>query len=452
MTEASPKSDLQRVIGFWGGLALIIGITIGSGIFRKPPAIAALVPHPSLVLGLWVLFGVISLCGALTLAELASMLPRTGGIYVYLRLAYGDAAAFVVGWLYLLVTSPAAVGALATVFMEFLLGTLGVAREGLPAWVVPGGAIAVVVILSAVNIAGTTAGAAVGTVLTAVKVTALAAVVAVAFGASRGSFANLAAPAGAELDGAAIARAMASVIWTYDGWIAVSMIAGEVRAPERLVKHIIVAGMAVIVGLYVAANVAYYYVFPTDVMAAEQATIAVRLVADAVGPAAGVAIGLGIVASVLGAANGNVLAKPRVAYALARDGLTFSFLGASHPRRQTPHASILVQGAVAVLLILALRDFDKLTTYFVVVEWSALVFAVGAVFVLRRRMPEAPRPFRTPLYPLVPLVFVVGTLIGLGTIVWGEWQDGNRSPVWGLAIAAAGFPAYALFRRRRAAP
>jgi APA family basic amino acid/polyamine antiporter len=137
---------------------------------------------------------------------------------------------------------------------------------------------------------------------------------------------------------------------------------------------------------------------------------------------------------------------------MARDGLGFRFLGHAHARFATPDIAILVQAAVAIVLVLALGSFDTLTTYFVVVEWLALIFGVGAVFVLRRRMPDAPRPFRVPLYPLVPLIFVVGTAAGLAAIVWGEWQDGHYSPIAGLAIAAAGFPVYALYKRLVARP
>jgi len=150
---------------------------------------------------------------------------------------------------------------------------------------------------------------------------------------------------------------------------------------------------------------------------------------------------------VLGALSANLLAKPRVSYAMARDGLGFRFLGHAHARFATPDLAILVQAAVAVILVLTLKEFDTITTYFVVVEWLALIFGVGSVFVLRRKQPDAPRPFRTPLYPVVPLVFVVGALVGLSAIVWGEFKGGHYSPIIGLGIAAAGFPVYALYKR-----
>jgi len=225
------------------------------------------------------------------------------------------------------------------------------------------------------------------------------------------------------------------------------MIAGEVVAPERMMKRIIIIGMLVIVTLYIGANLAYLYMMPVSVMAQQKEAIARTVMTEIAGPAAGVAILLAIMTSVLGALNGNLLAKPRVAYAMARDGLTFSFLGKVHPRWSTPWAALLIQGAVAIIMVLVLRDFDTLTTYFVVVEWAALIFAVGAVFVLRRKMSEAPRPFRTPAYPWVPLLFVIGTIIGVFAIVWGEIQVGNFSPIYGLAIALAGFPVHHLWKR-----
>src|SRR5690349_12708276 len=404
----SESQDLRRVIGLTGGIALIVGITIGSGIFRTPPTIAGLVPNPLVIMGLWTAFGLISICGALAVAELSTLLPKAGGVYVFLREAYGDAAAFVFGWLYVLVTTPTAVASLATVFAEFLLNLLGIPAGVATVQLI---AIAAIITLTGANVLGARVGAAVSEVTTLVKVIALAAIILGAFLLGHGSLANI--TAGGTVHGGGLARAVAAVIWTYDGWIAVSMIAGEVMAPERLVKRIIITGMLIIVTLYVGANLAYLYMMPVGVMAQQKEAIARTVITAIAGPAGGVFIMLAIMTSVYGALNGNLLAKPRVPYAMARDGLIFSFLGKTHPRFGTPWVAVVIQGVVAIIMVLTLRDFDTLTTYFVVVEWAALIFAVGAVFVLRRKMAERPRPLRPPAYPLVPLVFILGTAVGL---------------------------------------
>lgn len=439
-----PAHELRRVIGLAGGVALIVGITIGGGIFRKPPTIAGLVPNPLVIMALWAIFGLISICGALAVAELSSLLPRPGGVYVFLREAYGDAAAFVFGWVYVLVTTPTAIAALATVFAEFLLNLLGATAAGSKVQLI---AIAAILSLTSANVLGARVGARVSEVTTLVKVTALVAIILGAFLLSHGSPSNI--TEGGTVERGGLARAVASVFWTYDGWIAVSMIAGEVVAPERLMKRIIIIGMLVIVTLYIGANLAYLYMMPVSVMALQNEAIARTVMTEVAGPAAGVIVLLAIMTSVFGALNGNLLAKPRVAYAMARDGLTFSFLGRTHPRWSTPWAALLIQAAVAIIMVLTLRDFDALTTYFVVVEWAALIFAVAAVFVLRRKMAAMPRPFRTPAYPWVPLLFVIGTIIGLSAIVWGEIQVGNFSPLYGLAIALAGFPVHQLWRQMK---
>ena len=246
--------DLRRVIGFSSGTALIVGITIGSGIFRTPPTIAGLVPSAPIIMALWVAFGIISICGALTVAELSSMLPRTGGVYVFLREAYGDSAAFVFGWIFVLVTTPATMAALATVFAEFVLNLLHAPSSVVTVQAI---GIAAIVTLTFANVLGARVGAAVSEATTVVKVTALAAIILGAFLLGQGSAANLLE--GGPVKGDGLARAVASVIWTYDGWIAVSIIAGEVIAPERLMKRIIIAGMLTIVTLYVGANLAYLY-------------------------------------------------------------------------------------------------------------------------------------------------------------------------------------------------
>ena len=444
MGDTGPPAGLKRVIGFGGGLALIVGITIGSGIFRKPYTLARDVGDPVAILGLWAFFGLVSLCGALALAELSSMLPETGGAYVFLRTAYGDGAAFVFGWLYLLVTTPATIGALATFFAELLVGLVGAdpTRPGS----IPALAGLTILALSAVNLLGARLSSAVQTILTLVKVGALLALMAASFALPGGSFGHLAPlPRG----GQNIGRGAASVIWAYDGWIAVSMIAGEVLGPEKLMRRIIIVGMLAIVALYLGANVGYFYALSPEVMASATGGVPQQIMGQWLGPLGATLISGAILCSVFGALNGNILAKPRVAYALARDGLTFAFLGRAHPLWSTPFAAILIHAAGALVLVGLLRDFDTLTTYFVVVEWFALLFAVGAVIVLRRRMPAAPRPFRTPLHPWVPLVFIAGSLAGLLAIVRDEIgrPTPNYSPLWGLLIAAAGFPVYGLWRR-----
>src|SRR2546422_221970 len=443
MIQSAPH-DLRRVIGLAGGTALIVGITIGSGIFRTPPTIAGLVPNPLVIMGLWTAFGLISICGALAVAELSTLLPRAGGVYVFLREAYGDAAAFVFGWLYVLITTPTAVASLAVVFAEFLLNLLGIAPGVATVQLI---AIAAILTLTGANVLGARVGAAVSEVTTLVKVTALAAIILGAFLLGHGSLANITAGGTVHGSGGGLARAVAAVIWTYDGWVAVSMIAGEVVAPERLMKRIIIVGMLVIITLYVGANLAYLYMMPVSIMAQQKEAIARTVMTAIAGPAGGVLIMLAVVTSIFGALNGNLLAKPRVPYAMARDGLIFSFLGKTHPRWATPWAALAIQGAVAIIMVLILRDFDALTTYFVVVEWAALIFAVGAVFVLRRKMAEARRPFRTPAYPWVPLFFVLGTVVGVSAIVWGQIQVGNYSPIYGLGIAVAGFPVHYLWKR-----
>jgi len=446
--ETSPGvPGLRRVIGFWGGTALIIGLVIGSGIFRKPYTLAKDLHDPLVILGLWGGFGVISLFGALALAELSSMLPRTGGPYVYLRAAYGDSSAFVFGWLYLLVTSPAGIGALATFFAELLLGVFDVNLRTVPPWAIPVIGSATIAVLTVVNLLGARLGTAVMSLFTVLKVGALVLLIGASFLFSTGSFGHLADRAGATVTFATLGAGAASVIWAYDGWMTVSMVAGEVVAAEKLMKRIIVVGILAIVVLYLAANVGYFYVIPVDAMAKEENGVPQRIMGDLLGRNGAVLIGAGIMCSVFGALNGNLLAKPRVSYALAQDGLTFGFLGRAHPRWATPYAAILIQGAVSILLVALLRDFDKLTTYFVVVEWFALLFTVGAVFVLRRKMPDAPRPFRTPGYPWIPLLFIAGASLGLFAIVWGEVSRASYSPLWGLLIAVAGFPVYWVWRR-----
>jgi amino acid transporter len=439
------SGELRRSLGTWGGSALLVGTMIGSGIFRTPGPIAANLQDPRLILMLWLFVGVISMCGALTLAELATMLPQTGGTYVYLRAAYGDGAAFVFGWLYLLVAIPSGVAALAVVLGEQLLGAHSA--------FIPVAASGMIVFLSIANILGVKLGSSIQVLFTVIKVVALAGLILVSFLSGRGDAGRwVAAPSGS-LNWLGVMAAAQSVIFAYNGWVYVSLVSGEIREPEKKLTPIILAGTGAATLLYLLANLAYLFVMPLPDMKGKP-LVAVDAMSLILGKAGGGVMRACILCSVFGALNGIILAKARVAYALARDGLTFSVLGKAHPTRATPYVSILIQGIVSIVLVFALNDpenpdrlFSRLTTYFVVVEWLALLFAIAAVFVLRRKMADAPRPYRTPAYPWVPLVFVAGTSVSLAVIVGNACWKKDYSPLVGLAIVIAGFPVYWIWRR-----
>lgn len=448
----STAPQLRRALGLWSGTALLVGTVIGGGIFRTPASIAAVLQEPGVILGIWLFFGIVSLCGALALAELATMMPETGGTYVYLRAAYGDAAAFVFGWLYLLAAIPSGMATLAVFFAELSLELAGTG-PGAAAWGIPLIATAAIVGLSLTNIAGVRAGSAVTEALAIVKVGALLVFIAAAFGSGMGDFSRwTVAPATAAGVPVDFAAAVKSVLFTFNGWVYVSLVAGELKEPRRDLGRIILTGTGIVIALYLAANLAYLYLIPLPQMAGQVvAREGMRLIAGPVGAMVMMAC---ILSSVLGSLNGVILTKARVSYALARDGLSFGFLGRVHATRATPYISILIQGAVAVVLVWALRDperprrlFDRLTAYFVLVEWLALLFAIAAVFVLRRTRPGAERPFHVPGYPWVPGFFVAGTTLGLGAILWSALAAGDFSPLVGLGVVVAGFPAYWVWRR-----
>jgi amino acid transporter len=423
-------------IGLWGGLALIVGITIGSGIFRTPGIIAASAPHPALVLSLWAVFGLVSLCGALSIAELGSMLPRSGGVYVYVREAYGNATAFSFGWLYLLVAGPAGAGALATFSVELLApffpGGLEAGSLGARA-----AAAGLVLGFSAANLAGLRWGTRIQMLLTALKLVTLLAVIAVAFCSGRGDWAHFGESRA--LTAPAIAGVMAAILFTYDGWVLVSLVAGEVRDPGRRLKQILAGGLLGIVALYLLVNAAYVYALPQGQIAGEP-LVAAKIVGAVAGPWGAAAVQLGVLASVTGALNGLILARPHVSMAMAADGLTFAAFA-------RPRIAIGSQAAVAVVLIFTLSSFERLLEFFVATESLALIACVGALFIFRRRRPEAPRPFHVPLYPWTPIFYLLGILMGLLLLTAGYASQGQWHTVVGMTAVAAGYPVYWAWRR-----
>lgn len=434
LPPAPYKDRLARRLGLWSAVGLVIGVTIGSGIFRTPATIATRVPDPTLMLAVWVIGGVISLCGALSVAELAAALPHTGGWYVYLREGWGRLAGFVFGWSELVLIRASAGGAIATVFSEYFLRSLGVdaATSGSLTNYVAAGAI---VVAALINILGVQVGAAVAGLSTIAKFGALVVLVLGSFLAGAGSITNLttgAAPVGGGLFG----LALISVLWAYDGFADVSFAAGEIKDPQRTLPRAIVGGTLAIIALYLAANVAYLYVNPIGTMA--HSTLIAADTARAVFGELGVSLVSVVVAiSTCGSLIAIMLGAPRIFFAMAEDRLFFRSLAKVHPRYQTPYVSILLTMALGILFVLT-RTFEQLADTFVLSIWPFYGLAIAGLYRLRRTRPDLERPYRVPGYPVTPAIFIAAVIYLVGNALIAD-------PLWTMvtfAIVLAGIPVY----------
>jgi APA family basic amino acid/polyamine antiporter len=432
------RSDLPRTIGFLGAVSVSIGIIIGSGIFRTPTHIAQHLSSPGFILLLWAAGGLIALLGALTYAELACMHPHSGGVYVFLREAYGRGTAFVFGWTYLLVSKPLAAAGIAIVFGEHLNKLLGVGWDPRLA------TIGMLVFFTVINVLGVRLGAGVAFVLTLIKALALAAIVVLALSLLKGDARNLAPQPrdGVSFTLLALVPVMAGILWTYDGWSDVGAIAGEVKDPQRTLPRVYLAAVGAVTLLYLAVNAVYMWMLPLAEIAATN-TVAPMVVEALVGGAGAVAVTLIVVISTAGSTHGSIMTGARISFAQARDGLLFAPLARVHPRFQTPHVSLWAQLLLSSLAAWFVGQFERLAGGFVFSMWIFYGLAGAAIFILRRRHPEAPRPFRCPGYPLVPALFV---LVAVGMTGLSIAQSPQDTLPW-VAVLLIGFPVYWVWRR-----
>ena len=401
---------LPRRLGLWSAVAVLVGSTIGGGIFRTPAVIAQRVPAPALMLAVWVLGGGLALCGALTYAELAALYPRSGGVYVYVREGFGRLPAFLFGWAELLLIRASALGAIATPFAEYLLRSLGFdptrpPYDGVVHWV----AALAIVVTATLNYVGVRWSALLLNATTTAKYGALAVLVLLAFVGGQGNFAHFVEAAGPVRSGL-FGLALVSVMWAYDGWGDLSFVGGEVRDPERNLPRALLLGTGAVVAIYLLVNAAYLYLIPIGPMARSP-----LVAADAAQLIVG-QVGVGLVAIVVMVATfstllGSMLTAPRIFFAMADDGLFFRRVARVHPRFQTPGVAIALTAMLGIIYV-AFRTFQQLADQFVVAIFPFYALAAAAVFVLRRRQPPAvvPRPVRVIGYPVVPALFVLATL------------------------------------------
>jgi amino acid transporter len=427
---------LPRRLGTWSTAAVTVGIMIGSGVFRVPAAVAAQAGTPGAMLLVWVVGALVALCGALSLAEAAALFPRAGGIYVYLREAYGPLTAFLFGWVYLIIV-PTGAGAIALVFAEYL-GRLVPLSPGQ----VPPVAAGLILLLGAAQYRSVRFGAAIQNVSTAAKVLAIIALVLSAFLVGRGS--GVWAPGGPlhPVTWGGFGLGLVTVLWAYNGWQDVTCLSGEVRDPRRALPLALVGGTFTVALIYLLLNVAYLHVLPLADMAASPlvaADVAVRLV----GPVGSALVAALVCVSTFGALNAVMMAIPRVFWAMADDGLFFRFVAAVHPRYRTPHMAITSMAVLGVAY-LALQSFEQLIEAFILASLPFWALSVASVFVFRRRRPDAPRVYRTPGYPIVPFLFVAAMTMLLANSLYAH----PEATVATLTAVLAGVPLYYWWRSR----
>ena len=415
---AGPSSPaLRRQLGLWSAVAVLIGSTIGSGIFRSPAGIADKLPGPLPLMAVWVAGGLFALCGALTLAELSGAYPETGGAYIFIREGWGRLSAFLFGWSELVLIRAASLGAISTTFAEYLMRVLGfdTSAEPYTTWVHYIAALAIL-LTATFNYLGVRWGSLVQNLTTLAKYGGLLFIILLAFAIglpSTGGYYTPAAPA----DSFHIARfglALVSVLWAFDGWADLSFVAGEVKDPRRTLPRAIIIGTVAVIAIYLLANLAYLAVMPVEEIRHSRlvaADVAQRLI----GAPGVILVATTVMLSTFGTLNGTLLTAPRIFFAMADDGLFFRKVAAVHPKYNTPYISIMLTTGLGVVFVLA-RTFEQLADTFVTAIVPFYALAVASIFVLRKR-PAYDPPFRVPLYPVVPALFIVATFFLLGNAI-----------------------------------
>ncbi|MBI4907238.1 MAG: amino acid permease [Acidobacteria bacterium] len=424
---------LPRRLGLLDAISIVSGTIIGSGIFLVPNLVARQLTSPVTIFACWVFAGLLSLAGALAYAELGAMRPRSGGQYAWLYEAYGPVAAFLCGWTYFLVVMTAAVAWLAVTFGTYLSYLVPLSNGGRLA-----AGLALIAVLTTVNCLGVVLGAGVQKVFTLLKLSGLALLVATAFASPVNHFGD-AGPA--DWSVSHFGAAMLACVLTYDGWVVLSMVAGEVKEPNRNLPRGLAGGLGICIAMYLLANAAYMKILPVaEIAKAER--VAAQVAEGTIGPGGGTVVAIIILLSIVGGMNGWMLSGPRIYYAQARDGLLFPRFATVHPRFLTPVFSIVAQGVWAALLCVT-GTYESLAALAMFAAWAFYAATVFAVIVLRRRLPEAERPYRMWGYPVLPVVFC---LLAMGFVVNTLVTQPGPSFA-ALGLMAAGLPAYAYWRK-----
>jgi basic amino acid/polyamine antiporter, APA family len=445
--------DLPRVLGGVHATAIVVGTIIGSGIFLVPSEMMAAVGTPALVYAAWLVGGLLSLFGVMTYAELASMLPYAGGEYVYLRGAYGDRVSFLYMWTWFAVAKPGSIASVTTGLARTLglfsvfhwLETPAIGGPWPVAWSQLF-AIGVTWLITGLNYLGIRKAGDFQVVFTALKIVLIVIVTVGCFSAASGSWSNFATVVspvrtGGGFNGFMVA--LVATLWAYDGWNDLTMVAGEIREPQRNLPRALLAGLGIVGVLFMATNAGIQYVLSAAQIAASPRP-AVAALQIAAGPAGVTLVAAGMALSIFVTLNGTIMSGARVPYAAARDGLFFRKFAHIHPRFQSPSTALVVQGVLASVLLLVLGRFQQLFELTVFAEWLFYMLTATTIFIYRRRQPGIPRPYRVWGYPLLPLIFILCSVV----ILVSSFGGNVRGSLIGSALILLGLPLFEWIRRR----
>ncbi|MFZ0595247.1 MAG: amino acid permease [Bryobacteraceae bacterium] len=452
------QPSLQRVLGLWSAVSIVIGTVIGSGIFLVPKRMIVEVGSTRALFSVWVVGGLLSLFGALSYAELAAAMPEAGGEYVFLREAYSPFWGYLYSWTQLAVAKSGSIATLGFGFYLYLsvfAPSLDKTVLAIPYPIGPGGgpleihfgqiaAIVIIILLCAVNYVGVEAGGNLQVLVTVVKMVLICGVILAGIFSKNGSLGHFHETAGIGNGYSGFFAALVGALWAYDGWNNVSMVSSEIREPQKNLPRALIFGTAAVMATYVAINIAYFYVLsPAQVAHTDQ--VAAGMMAHLYGPAAARAVTIAVLISILAALNGSILSGARVPYAMARDGYFFHPLARVHPAYKTPGISMIVLCAWSCVLILS-GWYEQLYNFVIFGSWILYAMTAASVFVLRRKKPGMTRPYRVLGYPIVPGLFVLVAILLLASTL----MHSPRESLMGLAFMAIGVPIYFHFRRQRA--
>jgi APA family basic amino acid/polyamine antiporter len=456
VTETAPA--LIRGLNVWHATSIVAGTIIGSGIFLVPAEMMQAVGSAGLVYLAWIVGGLLSFFGALTYAELGAVRPFAGGEYVYVRDAYGPLPGFLYGWTWFLIAKPASIASVTAALVRVLgtFSTFAFLPKSLFAWHVTSArvltlnyghlvAIAATVLITALNYIGVRKAGNFQFAFTVLKVVMILTVAAVAFTATSGSWSNFGTTfAGARGGMAGFMAALVAALWAYDGWNDLNMVSEEIERPEKTIPIALIAGVGLVAVLYIGMNAGIQRALPATAIA--QAAVPAATASEAALGRFGITlVSIGMIFSMLATLNGTVMSGGRIPFAVARDGYLFKALADVHPVFHTPSLALVIQGIVAILLIVLGGAFRELFSLAIFSEWLFYMIAASTIFVFRRREPDASRPYRAAGYPVVPVLFI-GTA---AVLLYYTFVSNLRDSIAGLAVILLGIPVYLWFARRK---